>query len=66
MTLNIEIEFEIGEAVEYRDKRGMDSGFVTGLSIRQGNQVSYGVSWSDKSEKYHYAFELKKSNNGKN
>lgn len=65
MKIEIDVEFEIGEAVEYKDKRGMDSGFITGYKLTQG-QTIYLVTWSDKREIEHYNFELKKSNNGKN
>ena len=58
MKVDIEVEFAIGATVEFRNKIGKDEGIVTGYSVRQGG-VSYAVTWSDKSEKYHYGFELK-------
>lgn len=64
MKIELEVDFKIGDAVEFKDKRGMDSGYVTGYSVRQ-NGVSYAVVWSNKSESWHYNFELKSVNNGK-
>ena len=53
-----DIKFKIGAPVEYQNKAGKDYGIVTGVNIRSTG-ITYGVTWSDKEEKWHYDFELK-------
>ncbi len=59
MKIEVEILFDFGDRVIYANKIGKDEGFVTCLKIC-GDEVMYGVTWSDKKENYHYWFELEK------
>lgn len=60
MTIQLEVAFNIGDRVEYHNKIGKDKGIITGFSVRNKGSITYAVSWSDKSEKWHYDFELTK------
>lgn len=51
--------FDFGDRVEYDNKIGKDDGIVTGLSLRP-NGITYCIAWSNKSESWHYEYELKK------
>ena len=50
-------KFDLEQEVEYANKIGKDTGFITAVSVRQGG-VMYGVTWSNKAESYHCDFEL--------
>lgn len=54
-----ETEFAIGDNVKFAIKSGTDFGIITGISIRE-NSISYCVVWSNKTDSYHYKFELLK------
>lgn len=56
--ITVEVEYEVGDAVEYNSKMGKDEGRVYGIEIKQTG-IRYGVMWSDKREGWHYNFELK-------
>lgn len=49
---------EIGDPVEY-NSRVKDYGLITAICIRQSG-TQYAVTWSDKVERWHFDFELKK------
>lgn len=53
------IEFDFGDEVEFVIKQGKDNGIVCEMRLQPGG-VLYSVTWSDKSCKDHYGFELKK------
>lgn len=64
MKVSFDVEFSIGDKVEFDNKIGKDYGIITGYSIRDKNSIVYYVTWSDKNEKSHYSFEIKKVNHG--
>ncbi len=55
-----ETKFAIGDKVMFAIKQGIDNGIVTGISIRE-NGITYCVVWSNKSESWHYQFEIVKA-----
>lgn len=55
----IEVDFHIGQTVAFRLDAG-SVGLVTSVCVRDGS-VSYGVTWEDRHETAHYAFELRPS-----
>ena len=57
MEFNYILSFNIGDKVRYNNKIGRDEGYITGIQIRQTG-ISYEVTWSDKSDRIHYDFEL--------
>jgi hypothetical protein len=54
-----EISFNIGDKVFFVLYGDSKPGFVTSIWIKS-HGILYSVSWSDKTEKYHYGFELSK------
>ena len=57
-------QYDLGEEVQYNNPLNKDEGRITGISVRE-HGVCYLVTWSNKEEKYHYSFELKKPETSK-
>lgn len=50
--------FWFGDVVYLRVRETANPGMITGVLVRPGPSVQYGVTWSDGHECYHYAEEL--------
>jgi hypothetical protein len=55
----VEVDFHVGQTVVFRLEPSM-VGLVTSIHVRDGS-VAYGVSWGDRSDSSHFAFELRPS-----
>lgn len=55
----VEVDFLIRERV-YHVTGGEDVGIVTGINVREGS-VIYAVTWPNRNETGHYAFELSRT-----
>lgn len=54
----IETDYWIEDIVYLKVNPERMPGMITGISIKPGGSVIYGVSWGDGSEDFHYACEM--------